>query len=184
MSTGHCASIDSTSALACAIADALLHPPDEIEEVAAAAARVGGIQRQRQPDLHLRVVNVVARRHDADDPGRHAVDLDDAADDRLVAPERRLPDLGGQHGDVFGARKRVRACELAAPHRLHPEHRHQLGGDDRRIHPAWLLRRAEIHRPGPVRADVVERPLPLAELEELRGRHPELIEAEAPETGW
>jgi hypothetical protein len=146
--------------------------------VAAAAARVGGIQRERQPDLDLRVVNVVPRRHDPDHRGRAAVDLDDAPDDRLVACERRLPHLGGQHRHVLSPRKRVRAGELTTPDRRYSEHRHQLGGDDRRIHPSWLFHGAEIHRAGAVRADLVKRSLPLAELDELGGRHPELIEAE------
>jgi hypothetical protein len=52
---------------------------NEVEEMAAAVSGVRGIQRQRQPDLHLRVVNVVAGGHDAHDARRNAVDADDAA---------------------------------------------------------------------------------------------------------
>ena len=67
---------------------------DEVEEVTAAISWGRGIERQRQPDLHLGVVHVIAGRHDADDPPRRAVDADDAPEHGFVGRERRLPDLG------------------------------------------------------------------------------------------
>ena len=64
------------------------------------------------------------------------------------------------------------------------EHRHQLGGDDRRVDPPRLIRRSEVDRARAVRADLLERSVALGELDELRRRDPELVEAEAWETDW
>ena len=58
------------------------------------------------------------------------------------------------------------------------EHRHQLRGDERRIDAARLIRRAQVDGAGPIAADLLERAVPLAELDELRHRDPELVEAQ------
>ena len=72
---------------------AVLQSADQIQEVAAARrfGNVFRIDRQRQEDLDALVVDVVAGRHDADDARRHAVDLNDATEDALVAAEVALP---------------------------------------------------------------------------------------------
>ncbi len=62
-------------------------------------------------------MDVVAGRHDADDARRRTVDRNGAPDDRLVAAERRTPDLVREDRDVFGARQRVFARELPAADR-------------------------------------------------------------------
>ena len=73
--------------------DAVFEPAYQIQEMPAAVARVGGIERERQPQLDLLVVNVEPGRHDPDDARRDAVDRNHPADDGFVAGERRLPDF-------------------------------------------------------------------------------------------
>src|SRR4029453_5887198 len=80
--------------------------------------------------------------------------------------------------DVLGARERIGTGELPAPQRRHSEHGHQLGRNYRRHDAPWLVGRPEIHRAGPVGAEVLERLIPFPELHEFRSRHPELIESE------
>ena len=162
-------------------ADAVFQPADEVQEVSAAVARIGGVERQGQPDLRLRVVDVVPRRHDADDARRRAVDGDHAPDDRFVAAERGAPDFARQHRHVFRAGQRVGPRELPAADRGDPEHGHQLGRDQRGVDAPRLIRRAEVDGAGPIAAHVLEGLVPLAELEELGRRDPELIEPEARE---
>jgi hypothetical protein len=70
---------------------------------------------------------------------------------------------------------------VAATDRGNAEDRHQLGGHERGVDAARLIGCAEVDRASPVAADVLEGLVPLAELEELRRRHPELIEAESGE---
>ena len=123
--------------------------------MAAATAGIGGIERQRQPELDARVVHVVAGRHDADDARRHTVDGNRAPDDRLVAAERAPPELARQDGDVFGARQRVFARELPAANRRDAQDRHQLEVMTADVHAARLVRRAEVDRASAVGADLL-----------------------------
>ena len=88
-STAHCASIDSTSALAWLAATPCFKRPTRYRKCPPRLPGAGRIEREWQPDLHLRVVNVVARRHDAHDPRRNAVDLDNPR--RRPTPRSRTP---------------------------------------------------------------------------------------------
>ncbi len=155
----------------------IAQPSDEIQEMATAIAGVGRIECQRQPHQNALIVHVVARRHDADDASRCAVDRDRSADHRLVAGKSALPDLAREHRDVFGTGQRVLSCELASANRRDTEDRHQLRGDDGGIHTARLIRRSKVDRSRSVGADLLKRSVALGELDELRRRNPELVEA-------
>ena len=156
---------------------ARLEATDQIEKVAAAVSRIDGIQRERQPQLDLLIVHVVAARHDADDARLHAVDVEDRAERVLVRAERPLPQLVRENRDVFGVRQRVFAGEHPSADRLNAERRHQLVRDERGDGTARHVG-AEIRCPNRVGADRVERPVALAELQEFWRGHPELIEPE------
>ena len=72
----------------------------------------------------------------------------------------------------------VLARELPASDRRDSKRRHQLGCDDGGVDSAWLVRRAEVHRAGPVAPDSLKRSVALRKLHELRRRDPELVEAQ------
>ena len=158
---------------------AVLQPPDEIEEVTAAARGERlRVDRQRQEDLDALVVQVEARRHDADDPGRRAVDLHDAPDDVFAAAEVAPPGRVGNDGDVLRADGGVGLVEQPAALRRDAQHVEQLRRHDGRVHPARTLGRAQVDRAGAVGADALERTVPFLELRPLRQGHPEAIEPE------
>ena len=156
--------------------DPVLQPADQIQEVSATIPGTRGIESERQPDLDLLIVDVVAGRHDRNNPRRNAVDRNDAPEDGFVAAKRASPDLTRQRPHIFGAGERIGARELPAPHRRDTENRHQLGRDHRRYDTSRLIGRSKVHGSGPIRADIVEALVPLAKLDEFRGGDPELIE--------
>ncbi len=162
-------------------ADAVLEPPDEVEEMTAAVTGVRGVERQRQPHLNSLVVNVEPRRHDSDDPRGRSVDGDCTADDGFVAVERRAPQLARENRDVLCLGQRVLACEVPSADRGHTEHGHQLRRDDRGVDAARLILRAEIHRAGAVPTDLLKGLVARGEFDELRRGDPELIEPETRE---
>ena len=93
------------------------------------------------------------------------------------AAERRLPELVGQDRDRRRRSARVSAgFERAAEQRVDAERLEQLGRRLRRVHAPRPVRRGQVRLAGRERADDRERARPLLELEELRRRHPELIE--------
>ena len=81
--------------------DAVAQAADQGEEVAAAAARGGGIDLHREPELgrvELAGRKGEAGRHDADHEAGIAVEADVAAEDAAVAAEGPLPEAEGEHG--------------------------------------------------------------------------------------
>ena len=174
----HCSSRRSMSASACGARHPVLQPADQIEEVAAAGVgEVRRVDRERPPDLDLRVVHVVAARHDADDLLGTVVDLDVLPDDAGIAAVGPLPELVREDRHRRRVRHRVGRGEPAARQRLHVQRRHQLGRDQRRDRTARRLR-VEVDGANRVGADRGERLVVVAELDELRQRHPELVEPE------
>ena len=147
------------------------------------------------PDLRAVVHHVHARRHDADDFARQAVDLDRLADDVLAA-ERGLPQLVREDHDrrqrnrAAAARRRRRAGEIGfalaeqAPCAgCTPSARQQTVVHRRRAHAQRAIARGEVDLAGRERADRRKRLVDLAELEVFRRRHPELVEPERRELG-
>jgi len=65
------------------LGDAVLQPPDQVEDVIAAILAIGRIQAERQPDLGVVVHHIHARRHDAEHFEPAAVDLDRLSHDGL-----------------------------------------------------------------------------------------------------
>src|SRR5262249_57596329 len=83
----------------------------------------GRVQSRRQQELRVRIREVEARREDADDLVRLAIEREEASDDQRVAAEFPLPVPVGQH-DALGALWRVVfRGEAAAERRLDPEDR-------------------------------------------------------------
>src|SRR6185503_4143590 len=94
-------------------------------------SRACRIQCEREPHLDLLIVNVVSRRHDADDSRWDTINRNHPAKDRFVATECALPDLARERADVLGARQRVGPGELTAADGRNSENRHQFRGNHR-----------------------------------------------------
>ena len=116
--------------------DAGTQPADRLQE--RRAALIGPLRREargqhRHPDLR-RVLGVEgkleARRHDADDDDRIAVEQRRLADDRRVAPEGARPQRLGDHRRPLGAVRVVAGFERAAGDRRHAQQREDVGRDD------------------------------------------------------
>jgi len=132
--------------------------------VAAAIVREGlRIDGQRQVDLDAFVVQVVPRRHDADDARRHAVDGNDAAERAFVPAKVVDPRRVRQDADVFGADRRIGLVEQAAAQRRDAEDRHQFGCHGGGVDASRTLGGAEVDRALPVGADVLKRAIALLE---------------------
>ena len=169
----HCSSSRSMSASACCARHAVLEPADEIQEVAAARVReVRRVDRQRPPDLDLRVVHVVAARHDADDLLGRVVDLDvlcRRCRRRRRTPAARVPydriATGGALGTESSAvNQRPRSgCtpSVGISSGVTSALTGRLGGV-----------RVEVHGADRVGADRGERLVVVAELDELRQSRP------------
>ena len=157
--------------------DAGLQPADQIQEMAAAVLAVGRIQAERQPDLDVVVHHVELRRHHADDFAAHAVDVHGL--DRGPAG-RRAPTAT------------ARATGWRAAGRWRWSRPARTGGPAPAMTPSVVSRssvtaapRTRTGRSPAIRfsspvvnaPDRGERLVQLAELEELRRRDPELVEA-------
>src|SRR5688572_14542700 len=134
----------------------------------AAVLAIRRVERQREPDLGVRVVNVEPRRHDAEYGSLAAVEIDLLADDRRITAERALPELVRQEGDRLAVRQVVLLREHAPTMRRDTERLEQgpCGADA-----GYALRRvalAQVHRGCAIRADLGERLRALPELEILR----------------
>ena len=179
------ASSVSSSARAAVSVTRGLQPADEIEEVVAAALPDVAIERQRLEQLDALVADVEAGRHDADDGRPGAVDLD-----RAVRSERASPPNADCHSSwvrtTTGAEPVEHVARLngAPARRLHAERVEQARGHRRGDDAPRPIGGGDVVLPGRVGADGVEALLPLGELQVLGRRHPELIEARAPGTGW
>ncbi len=143
----------------------------------AAVAAVGGVQAQGQPHLDLVVHDVEARRHDADDLPRSAVEAHGLAD-HVASGKHGLPGLVRQHGDVGTAGSRFLRGEMPAARRWHTQRLQQRGVHVARPHTPWPVARRQVQLPGRERPDARERAVPLRELEVLGRGNPELIESQ------
>ena len=175
--------------------DAVLQPPDHLQDVVLPQPANHRVHADRQPDLRVVVHDVEAGRHDADDVVRPAVDLHGLPDDRLPA-KRRLPqfvreDRDRRAADARARRHRIGLARREEPSlfRLHAKGRQQMVVHQRRAHPHRAIARREIDRAGPAAraarrhavadgegAEVRERPAHLAELEILGCREPEPLQ--------
>jgi hypothetical protein len=176
------------------LGDAVLQPPDQVEDVIAAILAIGGIQAERQPDLGAVVHHIQARRHDAEHFEPAAVDLDRLSHDGL-ATEGRLPQLVREDRDprrnqwrLSRRRRRSRDVGLAraeqtALRSLDAEGAQQVVVYLRRSHAQGAVAGRQVDLAGRVRANRRKRRVELAELHVLRRRDPELVEPEGRELG-
>src|SRR5688500_8532544 len=123
-------------------------------------------------------MDVETRRHDAEDERLSAIDVDLLADESGVAAECSLPQLVTEDSHRLAVRKVVLLGEHAATERRDAERLEQRGRQVDGVHTLGDLAFTQVDRARPVRPDLAERLRPLAELEILRRRDPELVEPE------
>ena len=83
--------------------DAVLQPPDEIEEVTAAILAIERAEPEGHPDVGAVVHHIGAGRHDANHLAAQAIDLDGLAHHRTSA-KRGLPQLVRENDDAWRQR--------------------------------------------------------------------------------
>ncbi len=156
--------------------DARLQPADQVQVVTAAVLAVARIEAERQPDLDVVVHDVELRRHHADHFAAHAVEVHGLANHRPAA-ERRLPQLVRQDDQRRAVGVGLARSEQPALGRRDPQRGQQVVADRGAAHADRALAGHQVQLAGRERAHRGERLVQLAELEELRRRDPELVEA-------
>ena len=134
-----------------------------------------------QPDLGVRVVDVEPRWHDAQYRRLSTLDVDLPADDRRVPGERALPQLVREDCHRLGVRDVLLLGEDTAAIGGNAERLEQRRRSGHGVHAFGRIALAQVDRVRPIRANLGVRPRPLAQLEVLRRRDPELVEPEAGE---
>jgi hypothetical protein len=160
---------------------ALLQPPDDREIVTSSIVGLRGIQRQRQPQLDAAVREVEALRHDTDDLGRHAVDLDLSSENLGVSAKSTLPEAVSEHCDRGCIRQRVRVRVGMPLSGTNADGFEELAGRVRRHDPNRLFVPDDRGIAVVPAGDRLVRAVPALQLEKLRRREPELVEVHARE---
>ncbi len=93
--------------------------------------RVCGVERQREPELHLVRGIGEAGRHDTDDGARHIVHHDLPADGGGVAVKALAPDALRQHHHTVLSGPVLAGGERPAEHRADSQHVEEVRGDAR-----------------------------------------------------
>jgi len=115
-------------------------PSDEIQKMTSAILAVRRIDREREPQLGVRVSDIEMRRHDADNRPPASADFHLGADDLLAAAERRLPQLVGQHRDWRSVRQRFLKLEDPSAHRRDAQRVEQIDVGGSVVHAPRLVR--------------------------------------------
>ena len=158
--------------------DAVLHPPNQIQEMVSAVLAIRGIELQRQPHLDVVVHDVETGRHDADDFVLRTVHFDRLPNDVGSRRERRPPQLTGQHDEPRTVCAGLITSKPSSRLRRHGKRLEQLSVDDASADASRTIRGRHVGLARHVRADGRKRPIDLRQLEVFRWRDPELIESE------
>ena len=133
--------------------DAVLHSPNQVEEMVSAVLAIRGIELQRHPQLDVVVHDVEAGRHDADDLVLRAVHFDRLPDDVGSRRERRPPQLTGQHDEPRTVCAGLITSKPSSRLRRHTKRLEQLGVDDASVDASRTIRGRHVGLARHVRAD-------------------------------
>ena len=150
---------------------AWLHPGNGIEEATGHSPPVeSSIQLKRRPHVVVLEDEAEILRHHADDRGRRAVHLHDAADHLRVAVEALLPQPIADHGDARSVGTIVGGGNRAAEQRANAEHRKEFGGHSLVVQAHGFAHASQCQRVAEPHCDVVERVIVALPVEPVRGR--------------